>query len=633
MRTIEQLNTLLEELEKRIRSISTAQKTLNQINEILAYIQDVQDYLQQLQTTFDSHVQECDDYSNDIANLQTQIDTINQTINNLNTDNETTNQLKTSLSELQTKVDEFIGNSSTTAETLQNDISALQTDLGSCQDDITDIESEISAINSSIGEHTTTITNLQTTQTNLQTTQSSQASTINNINSRLTTCENNVSTLTGGVDLAEYENRLSSLEPVNNLFQSYVHKHYDFHNASPKNFTLYTREYTYTCKPNAFVYQEFRIAYNFEGEGMMTVELFENNEATGEIYTIDLAQNPSQCVLHRTFCSATRSHNIMLKCVATSAITYKTVDITMHGQEIFIFEDNQDLKVACFNNNIYITRYYDDHIKYGKFASTDTIDIDNLPNSRPYNDVHGYHNYIMFAPFPRCDHPYTAYTKINDEFMLKVTHKNHFIACPASQELTNASADRTNELHSYSNDFLPALYAYSYMPTITNSIVVYKTLDINGLTYDQNYVKIDGVTEWLYCNAVKCNYQTSEDEPFLPKNMATVALADDGNFYLLFGRQTYSPYYYKVCKGGIYATGYIQQDETINAYISFGNYVEHYQILKNSNGKYKICNFIKKIEDCLCVYELFNGNLLKKTKSGWILDEQITITPEETATE
>lgn len=149
------------------------------------------------------------------------------------------------------------------------------------------------------------------------------------------------------------------------------------------------------------------------------------------------------------------------------------------------------------------------------------------------------------------------------------------------------------------------------------------------LSMTKNYVKIDGVTEWLYCIAVTYNHQTETDEPFLPKNMTTLALADDGNFYLLKNRQTYDPYYCKICKGGIYATGYIQRDETINAYISFGNYVEQYAITKDENSRYKVCTFVKKIENCSCVYELFNDAKIKKTKAGWVYEDALSGTTSE----
>lgn len=220
MRTIEQLNTLLEELEKRIRNISTAQSTLAQINNICTYIANVQDYLKELNIAFDDHVRNCQDYTDDITNLQNQINEISASLEELISNDETFNALKTSFDDLKSQFETFIGSSSTTAENLENDISLLQTDLAVTQDDVTTLQSNLSDTNKTIGEHTTTITNLQTTQTNLQTTQSSQASTINSLNTRLTNCENNVNSLSGGVDISDYEARLTALEnTINTLYE------------------------------------------------------------------------------------------------------------------------------------------------------------------------------------------------------------------------------------------------------------------------------------------------------------------------------------------------------------------------------------------------------------------------------
>lgn len=219
MRTIEQLNTLLEELEKRIRNISTAQSTFAQINNICTYIANVQDYLKELNIAFDDHVQNCQDYTDDISSLQNQINEISASLEELISNDETFNALKTSFDDLKSQFETFIGSSSTTAENLENDISLLQTTLASTEEDLQSLQSDLSDTNKTIGEHTTTITNLQTTQTNLQTTQSSQASTINSLNTRLANCENNVNSLSGGVDISDYEARLTALE--NSLSATY----------------------------------------------------------------------------------------------------------------------------------------------------------------------------------------------------------------------------------------------------------------------------------------------------------------------------------------------------------------------------------------------------------------------------
>ena len=78
----------------------------------------------------------------------------------------------------------------------------------------------------------------------------------------------------------------------------------------------------------------------------------------------------------------------------------------------------------------------------------------------------------------------------------------------------------------------------------------------------------------------------------------------------------------KICDGGIYATAYYQPDDTINVYVSFGNYVEKYKLTKADPNTiyFTLSSFVCKIEDCSCVYELFNNNILKKTNTGWVFD-------------
>ena len=615
MRTIEQLNTLLEELEKRIRSISTAQKTLNQINEILAYIQDVQDYLQQLQTTFDSHVQECDDYSNDIANLQTQIDTINQTINNLNTDNETTNQLKTSLSELQTKVDEFIGNSSTTAETLQNDISALQTDLGSCQDDITDIESEISAINSSIGEQNTTITNLQTTQTNLQTTQSSQASTINNINSRLTTAENNISTLTGGVDLSEYESRLSAIEPVNNLFQSFFVRQYNFNNAQPTKRILYTREEHFVCKANTFLYQEFKLSYTATEGGTLTVSIL--NDYVEEVsYTIDLSTNSSEYTIFRTVCPKTQSNTIVIKMTATEDIIYNSLQLTMHGTDIFVFNNNQDVKAVCFDGEIYISKQTESGLQYGRYTQEDSIDLDNLPNFRSNVDTKGIYYFMQYMPYAKCGSwPYTNFTEKRDNSIIKsLSDGTYSYGCYAE----------TNENYVYSNqnyrggEIIPCVYNNTLISYISNKTICNMATNLGDAFFNFDNLTIDGVTDWFFTSIVNYNHNTMESAVPASEEVMCVAFANDGNCYLVKNTKT-NTHYVKICKNGTYVTAYLQPNGSINVYVSYNNYIDKYNITK-TDDLYTSSTYVCTIDDCSCIYEMFNDTIIKKTSSGWVVD-------------
>lgn len=618
MRTIEQLNTLLEELEKRIRTISTAQKTLNQINEILAYIQSVQDYLQELQTTFDNHVQECDDYSTDISNLQTQIDTINQTINNLSTDNETTNQLKTSLSELQTKVDEFIGNSSTTAESLENDISTLQTDLGSCQDDITDIESEISAINSSIGEQNTTITNLQTTQTNLQTTQSSQASTINNINSRLTTAENNISTLTGGVDVSEIDNRITVLE--HNFGASALYKCESDLSLNNNSKLFNSKIFHFNCSTDAEIFitanLKFKVNATISSTSDFNLVINSNTIFTKKFkITEDMTSYSLKCMYKPEYVS----NALKVYILTTADITFDEVELTIYGQNVKLRDYQQEISVHCFNGEIYLTRHYENYIKYGKFLPTDTINLNSLPTKRLANNDDGSFTWQCFMPYVKAStvDGVTKFIDYTDAIGGVDTRGYNSVINLLDNEIT-ISEDIKKALSLNNVEPIIGHFFQHFVLSIYNdrpgALPLY-----SGYTY---YFMPDSYAlgKYTYISPARDNYRCIGDESLKPWKVSYVCQLNDGYICFVVGLNA-NVKQAKICKGEK-ATAYKQTDGSYNVYITVGNNTLVYNLIfTESTGQFDF-SLVKTIENCICVYEILGNKILKCDKSKtWSIEE------------
>ena len=76
MGTIKDLQSELDELEKRIKAISTAQTTMSQLMAITEYFDNVQTYLSDLNETYDSHIAESETYSTQIQNLQEQVNAL-----------------------------------------------------------------------------------------------------------------------------------------------------------------------------------------------------------------------------------------------------------------------------------------------------------------------------------------------------------------------------------------------------------------------------------------------------------------------------------------------------------------------------------------------------------------------------
>lgn len=178
----------LEELEKRIKAISTSYTTLAQI---IA----VRDSLDQLKTCF--------------------------------------NELTTAIKEDDDDASlEQLNALSARVIVCETDILALQTDLSSTQEDLTNLQTDLSSTNTIVGEHSTTITNLQATQTSLQSAQTNMQTTISNqtntlsthttditsLKSRMTTAEANIGALTNGIDVGTLEDRITALEGKKDLY-------------------------------------------------------------------------------------------------------------------------------------------------------------------------------------------------------------------------------------------------------------------------------------------------------------------------------------------------------------------------------------------------------------------------------
>ena len=586
-KTLTELNLTVEELEKRIKAISTSHSTLAQI---IA----VRDSLEQ--------VKEC--------------------LNNLNSAITTKEDSATSseLSALALRV--------TTAE---NDISSIETDLANAQDDITDINTEISAINSSIGEQNTTITNIQTAQTNLSTTQSNQASTIstngsritnntnqiNSLKTRVTTCENNISTLTGGVDVSAIEERLSAVEA--NSGYVCAHQIYNFHNACPTNKTLYTREYYFSCNSNALIYQKLKLKYTSTASGTLTIEVYEEQIATGETFTVNLSEYPSEFEIERQFLPTKKANNIMLKAVSTTEITYKYLDLWLFGTNVHLYNYDQDVKMICFNNCYYVTRYYDDCFKYGKFSSIEDIDLNNLPNTRVYHDARGYYRYAIFAPFCTCEYPYQIFNTITDNcFYFEVMDENTQIVVDSTLDLTSTIKLCRSYNNSCGGEIYPSIqHPYIIAHHIKNSIPVFEEYSIVGSRDEYRNLKRYNDKEWFFVTLVKENYKTFEGGPTSFDYTKAIALNEDGYYYLINNRSVNQVL--KIAKGGDYVTAYLQTDNSINVYISNGYTVKKYILTAGTNNKYT-CTYDCEITNCCYYFELVNNCVLKKTTSGWQLE-------------
>ncbi len=616
--TISALQAELEELEKRIKALNSAQNTTSALLAIKEYFAAVQNYLSTLKQDFAAHTLSCEEYSTQIQNLQSQIDEINKTITDSNLDNaefealmSQITLLRADLTTLEERFDSLTQNSTSSIENLETEISTLQTDIGYINDSIEELTAETSSINQTIGEQQTQINNLNSTQNTLTASQSSLSSKVSGIDNRLTTAEANISTLTDGVDVAYLDERISNLEETNGAASA--HENYKFRNITPANFTLYTREYSFSCSKNEMLYQKMKLSYEPQGATTLTITFLEEQVETGEQIVVDLKKHPYEFEFTRQFLTTKKANNLMVKVVADATITYESFDLWLFGKNVFIYNYDQEIKIVCFDNNIYVTRYCDDCVKCGMFASTDEIDIENLPNTYNWYDNFGTYNYAIYGPFLDATYQNVYTLKEQETLIRQMSNENkYFFYSPSKSSILKPDGMIS------SSEIYPTYIRYPSSFYIRNSSPYISGVSYSNSIYSINTTNLSAKQpgEWLYIAPVMDQYNTLEKGSIRIDNSQFLCLNENGIMYFIQGKEVDK--FLEIGKGS-FAKAFIQPDSSINVYLTNGSNVDKYVLILNTDGSY-ISTFVETISDCFIVNEVMGLYLLKLTKSGWTFE-------------
>lgn len=601
MKNIEELNATIEELEKRIKAISSAGATLAQI---IA----VRDSLEQVKVCLNNLTTAIKDEEDDASVAQ--------------------------LTALEQRV--------TTAET---DITTLQTDLTSTQDDLETVWNNLASTNSVVGEHTTTLTNLQTAQTNLQTTQTNQASTIttnttdisnlktrmttaentnttqtNNINSlttRMTTAENNISALTGGIDVGNLENRITEVEertePI--FTNGYIHKHIEYNGVQITLQNFYSFPIWFCCTMKDEIRVKCKLTYSFSSESTLDTVLSLKNKAnviaSTELEFVD--NNKKEYEFDITFKPIDKFQELYFNVKYAHTMKIISVDYEIFGGELKQYNRFNDLTAICFNNQRYITYKKDNKYYYGKYSLTDTIDLDNMPNSIDINNTENTEKIDAFIYTPVFyivgdAEPPTDYVDGRLQISTKVNTLNAF----------SPPEDNQNKYIKYFTKTTigqPSLCQfYKTSATVKDGLA-----SIAVLTNDNQFISANKTTNMtkncLYTFNVSNNYINLSANTLYAIDTKILALFEDGYIYYL--NKINLDYATKIAKGE-YATAYIQQDGTVNVYITRENTVNKY-VLNPINTSTFTPTYVKKYDNCDIVYEIMNNQIIKHTPSGWCI--------------
>lgn len=635
MKTIEQLNVTIEELEKRIKAISMGQNTLSQLIAIREYIDLAQGFLSDLNNNLDNHIQNCTDYSQDIATIKSQISTINTTLEGLDkVNNEQIQEISTKLNTLSTKLDNFLGDSTNSLNAIETDILALQTDLSSTQDDIETLNTSISSTNATVGEHTTTITNLQATQTslqtaqtNLQTTLSSQVTNISkntnditNIKTRLTTAENSISALTGGIDVGNLENRINEIdEQVQPVYTgSYIHRFKDYGAITINTSSFVSLPIAFSCSSSNELRVKVTLKCTIPSKLMYTDPQIQIRSFVGTAqtyYAEQLDKTKTEFVFDYTYTPKYRYEELFVYFMYCIGITINSIEFEIYGSEIKVFDVFRDLNVVCFNNERYLTYKKNGTIYYGKYSSTDIIDLDNIPNTyTPTAQENDYFYNFIYMPAIKFEVSSVDYSKSADGclYFSAVQHNMNALTPPTD----DPTKYRTGcVLGMYG---LPILgYKRPFMTKPWKGRPAGTNININNGYTTYEYVENIKKGEWLAGFNIIDNYLSNTSSVIPTTNFQSLYQHENGYIYY-FPKEKLN-YIVKIAKGE-FAIGYKQTNGSINVYITRKHNVYKYTLTLDSTTNKYTSNYIKFYEKCDLVYEILSNQIIKCYQDTWTFD-------------
>ncbi len=606
--TVEKFNQKIEELKKRLKAISTSQNILSKLNALEDYFKQIQDYLNSINTSFSDHITKSEDYSENIATLQSQIADVQQQIQNL-PDLEDLNltQMQADISTLQNDLSTLKGSSNSSISNLETQIATVQADISTITAQISTLQSNVSKNSSDISTLKTTTQNHSTTLTNLTSSQNTLSSTVSNINNRLTSAENELSAITGGVDLTELNEKANNLEKNDCFSNSFAYKKVNL-NITPKDLMLYTREYYYCCRASSFLKHKIKLNYMSESGGTMTINLLINGN-NANTYTIDLEQNPNGYTLTYIYLPSYMAQTIKLNIDFTQEVSFDSIEFLLYGQGVNYFNYYKDVVIHCFDGCSYISKIKDGMLYYDKISSTDTIDLSNLTNSKDLTENESY--YMEYCPYVK--RTVSTITSVEDGFIYSYTNGNRRLKAISNIHMTIYPYAYTDVVNAKFNGPRCA-----YIDKETH-IPYMGMLNSQGGTRKYDLIENVATGEWVYANIVKNNNRVFEDPLENTLSGESIALNEDGYMYYL-PNVTLS-YGTRIGKG-ITSTAYKQPNGDVNVYISTLNSTKKYKLSLNEDAKKYESTFVLAIEDCDCVYETFNNTIVKHIVSSdsWVVE-------------
>lgn len=431
----------------------------------------------------------------------------------------------------------------------------------------------------------------------------------------MTTAENNISALTGGIDVGNLENRINELdEEVRPIFTgSYIRRYRDYGGTTLNYETYLSDIVSFTCSN----YETIRVKViinatlpNDVNNKSIILKNYLSLSNTINLSNLDINSNIH--VIDYTYTPKNRYEELYVSFNNCEGLVLNKIEFEIYGTELKEIKNYRDLNVICFNNYRYLTYYKNGTYYYGKYAITDTIDLDNIPNTFTPTDTNDSLFYaFVYTPAIKVSSDDTTLSNNADGYLF-FSPKKHFINAFTPPE------DDSNKYYTQGIKYIHGLpvwgYKSPYTTKLKNGVPAGANMNIyNGYSEFSNILNLQK-GEWLLGFDLINNYLTDDSQPASGFSYQAMFLNENGYIYLAPGTQLV--YTTKIAKGE-FAIGYKQQDNTYNVYITKRHKVYKYKLAKNISSNRYEPSLIKTYEKCDLIYEILNNQIIKYYKGSW----------------
>ena len=606
--TLAQLKTQIEELEKRIKSLSNQVTTQGYMTGLKTCLEEIKTLFSTYQTQLNEHLTAYQTHTDAFNSHLSDYTALSQAVEDLEDDIETINETLASLSGGGSDVDY-----SQEIAQIQNDITTINSTLTSLSNasqtasqDISDLTSDISTINSTLSGATQDISDIESDITTINSTLSSLANTsqdISEIESEISTINSILTSLTDlPQDVSELEEDVSTINSSISTLSSSID---DLEDA---DIALSARVTT------------LENASSSTGSGATTTDTIRfTKDQIGARVGFILSDS---C----TFLPQ-EDYNFFYVQFNMGDVSIREYSVTIEGNSVEFLQQDLPLKINCFNNSYYIIRLddYRRRIYYGVQPKDElNVSTSYLSYIEGTNTPTEGVSYLYLMPTTKIENGVVAFdTQYSEPYKFFGTLDKNGVMCSYTLESSSIVKEVTYDVD-------PLYFEPIYGGIGVTATSASDSPDAIFLINDDGNVFLvgtgSGLNDAISYNGEKLYYTSYRIGAVVrdinnkigsPSYFRGIIAWNKDTKKNVFFPSIISTYMVEIADGKN-VTAYYQTNGNINVYINRGMNVYKYVLELNSEtNQYELSSLVTTIEGITRYEELYDGKYLVYRNTQW----------------